>query len=70
VLRHDQPARRDIRIGTVGKPLPGVELSLAEDGELLVRGPLLMKGYRGQPEKTAETIDAEGWLQLLAPDRR
>jgi long-chain acyl-CoA synthetase len=52
----------DIRIGTVGKALPEVELSLADDGELLVRGPLLMRGYRGQPEKTAETIDAHGWL--------
>ena len=52
----------DIRIGTVGTALPGVELSLADDGELLVRGPLLMRGYRGQPEKTAETIDAHGWL--------
>jgi long-subunit acyl-CoA synthetase (AMP-forming) len=52
----------DIRIGTVGKALPGIELSVAEDGELLVRGPLLMRGYRGQPGKTAETIDAGGWL--------
>ena len=52
----------DIRIGTVGPALPGTELSLAEDGELLVRGPLLMRGYRGQPDKTSETIDADGWL--------
>jgi len=52
----------DIRIGTVGKALPGIELSVAGDGELLVRGPLLMRGYRGQPGKTAETIDADGWL--------
>ncbi|MFL6159947.1 MAG: AMP-binding protein [Marmoricola sp.] len=52
----------DIRIGTVGKAVPGTEIAVAEDGELLVRGPLLMRGYRGQPEKTAETIDAEGWL--------
>jgi long-subunit acyl-CoA synthetase (AMP-forming) len=51
-----------IRIGTVGVALPGVELSLAEDGELLVRGPLVMKGYRNEPEKTADTIDADGWL--------
>ncbi|PRX46534.1 long-subunit acyl-CoA synthetase (AMP-forming) [Prauserella shujinwangii] len=50
------------RIGTVGKPLRGVEIALADDGELLVRGPLVMKGYRNQPEKTAETIDADGWL--------
>jgi long-subunit acyl-CoA synthetase (AMP-forming) len=52
----------DIRIGTVGTALPEVELSLADDGELLVRGPLLMRGYRGQPAMTAETIDADGWL--------
>jgi long-subunit acyl-CoA synthetase (AMP-forming) len=51
-----------IRIGTVGTALPGVELKLAEDGELLVRGPLVMKGYRNEPEKTADTIDADGWL--------
>jgi long-subunit acyl-CoA synthetase (AMP-forming) len=51
-----------IRIGTVGVALPGVELRVADDGELLVRGPLVMKGYRNEPEKTAETIDADGWL--------
>ncbi|MBH0119853.1 long-chain fatty acid--CoA ligase [Rhodococcus sp. CX] len=51
-----------IRIGTVGQPVDGVEIKIAEDGELLVRGPLLMKGYRNDPEKTAETIDAAGWL--------
>jgi len=51
-----------IRIGTVGKPLPGVEVTLAADGELLVRGPTIMRGYLKDAEKTAETIDAEGWL--------
>jgi long-subunit acyl-CoA synthetase (AMP-forming) len=51
-----------IRIGTVGKAVHGVELKIADDGELLVRGPLVMKGYRNEPEKTAETIDADGWL--------
>jgi long-chain acyl-CoA synthetase len=51
-----------IRPGTVGKPLPGIEMRLAADGELLVRGPVLMKGYRGDAEATAEAIDADGWL--------
>ena len=51
LLRDDQPARR-VKIGTVGTALPGVELKLADDGELLVRGPIVMAGYRGDPEKT------------------
>ena len=51
-----------IKLGTVGPPVPGVELRLAEDGEVLVRSPLNMAGYRNMPEKTAETIDADGWL--------
>jgi long-chain acyl-CoA synthetase len=51
-----------IRVGTVGKALPGVELELAEDGEILVRGPIVMKGYRNQPDKTREAIDDEGWF--------
>jgi long-chain acyl-CoA synthetase len=50
------------RAGAVGKAVEGMELRLEEDGELLVRGPLIMRGYRNQPEKTAETIDADGWL--------
>jgi long-chain acyl-CoA synthetase len=51
-----------VKIGTVGPPSPGVELKLADDGEVLCRGEFLMSGYRNQPEKTAEAIDAEGWL--------
>ena len=51
-----------IKIGTVGPGLPGMEFALAADGELKCRGPLVMKGYRNDPEKTAETIDADGWL--------
>ena len=51
-----------VKIGTVGPASPGVELKLAPDGEVLCRGQFLMSGYRNQPEKTAETIDADGWL--------
>lgn len=50
------------RLGTVGKLLPGLEGKVAEDGEYLIRGPLVMKGYRKEPAKTAEAIDADGWL--------
>lgn len=52
----------DLKIGSVGKPIRGIEVKLAEDGELLVRGPVVMNGYRKQPDKTAETIDPDGWL--------
>jgi long-chain acyl-CoA synthetase len=51
-----------VKIGTVGPAGPGVELTLAEDGELLIRSEVVMPGYRNQPDKTAEAIDAEGWL--------
>jgi long-chain acyl-CoA synthetase len=51
-----------IKLGTVGPPLPGVEIKLADDGEVLVRGTSIMAGYRNMPEKTAETIDSDGWL--------
>jgi long-subunit acyl-CoA synthetase (AMP-forming) len=51
-----------VKLGTVGPAAPGVELKLAPDGELLCRGEFLMTGYRNQPEKTAEAIDADGWL--------
>ncbi len=51
-----------VKLGTVGPPAPGWEVQLAEDGEVLVRGDANMVGYRNQPEKTAETIDSEGWL--------
>ncbi len=51
-----------VKIGTVGPASPGVQLKLADDGEVLCRGEFLMSGYRNQPEKTAEAIDADGWL--------
>jgi long-chain acyl-CoA synthetase len=51
-----------IKIGSVGLPSPGVELKLAEDGELLARSKVVMVGYRNLPDKTAEALDDEGWL--------
>jgi long-subunit acyl-CoA synthetase (AMP-forming) len=51
-----------IKLGTVGPPVPGVEIKLADDGEVLVRGDSVMPGYRNMPEKNAETIDPDGWL--------
>jgi long-chain acyl-CoA synthetase len=52
----------EAKIGSVGRAIPGVEISLAEDGELLARGATAMKGYRNEPEKTAEMRDDDGWL--------
>lgn len=54
---------RDAKLGAVGKLLPGMRARRGADGELHVRGPLVMKGYRGLPEQTAEAIDADGWLR-------
>jgi long-chain acyl-CoA synthetase len=51
-----------VRIGTVGTASPGVELRVAQDGELLCRGAFLMSGYRNDPQRTAETLDADGWM--------
>ena len=52
----------DVKLGTVGPPIPGIEVKLAEDGEVLVKGASIMPGYRNMPEATADTIDDDGWL--------
>jgi long-chain acyl-CoA synthetase len=50
------------RLGTVGRPVPGMEVRIAEDGEILARGPLATPGYLNLPEQTADLIDADGWV--------
>ena len=51
-----------VKIGTVGPPVPGAEVRLAEDGEVAVKAPSVMPGYRDMPEKNAETFTDDGWL--------
>ena len=52
-----------VKVGTVGVAAPGVELRIAEDGEVLVRGPIVMRGYRNDPVRTAEAFTEDGWLR-------
>ncbi|MDR0786766.1 MAG: long-chain fatty acid--CoA ligase [Gemmatimonadota bacterium] len=60
ILTANRPAAS--KLGSVGQPFPGTEIRLGPDGEILARGPQIMRGYFGKPEVTASTVDEDGWL--------
>ena len=60
VISANTPGRR--KVGTVGRAFPGVEIRIASDGEILARGPNVMRGYHNNPAATGASVDAEGWL--------
>jgi long-chain acyl-CoA synthetase len=62
VISVNNPNTKSMKIGTVGEILPNVELKFGDDGEILVKGPGVMKGYYKAPDLTAEVIDEDGWF--------
>ena len=63
VITAGSPYKEDYCIGTTGRVVANVQVKIAEDGEILVKGPGVMKGYYNKPDQTAETFDADGWLK-------
>ncbi|MGV8096758.1 MAG: AMP-dependent synthetase/ligase [Mangrovibacterium sp.] len=62
VVAVNNPLANEMKIGTVGPVLPGIQVKIANDGEILCKGPSVMKGYYKEPELTAQVIDEEGWF--------